>query len=245
MPRPDNFRLQGYSEDKPFIFISYARLDKNIVYPEITRLQREGYEIWYDDQDIVTGRSWGPEIQEALQECTCFIVFITQHASESSHVREEIRVALALDKPFIRIDWEKAVPPTEFKGQVDKIHALKRYSLHKPDYEKRLQRALSDHVAPRPRISALNKNLDDVSVPQALGISPRVIHFILIILAVLFTFMTIVAVATPFLASPNRDDLLSSPLAGILTGSVFLFIAVALTIAAYMVHRKYLQRSNA
>ena len=47
----------AYKGDQPYIFISYAHKDSNIVLPIIARLQQDGYRVWYDE-GIALGSSW-------------------------------------------------------------------------------------------------------------------------------------------------------------------------------------------
>lgn len=74
----DEASYLAWAESEPFIFVSYARGDRDFVYPEIERLKAEGYRIWYDKDEIQLGRSWSREIDEAIAACTCFLVFVTQ-----------------------------------------------------------------------------------------------------------------------------------------------------------------------
>src|SRR5687767_3070132 len=101
----------GSRAGEPFIFVSYAREDCYFVYPEIERLKGEGYYIWYDKKQIRPGRSWSNEINEAIEACSCFLVFITKRSVASKLVIGEIRQALNLKKPLMAIYWQKVVLP--------------------------------------------------------------------------------------------------------------------------------------
>ena len=39
----------AYKGDEPYVFVSYAHDDSSRVYPEITRLRDQGFNIWYDE----------------------------------------------------------------------------------------------------------------------------------------------------------------------------------------------------
>ena len=45
MERP----FSAYIGDDPYIFVSYAHEDAELVYPELTRLKDQGFKIWYDE----------------------------------------------------------------------------------------------------------------------------------------------------------------------------------------------------
>ena len=45
MQRP----FPAYQGDEPYVFVSYAHDDAPVVYPEISRLRDQGFNIWYDE----------------------------------------------------------------------------------------------------------------------------------------------------------------------------------------------------
>ena len=53
MERP----FPAYQGDAPYIFVSYAHDDAALVYPEITRLKEQGFNVWYDE-GISPGATW-------------------------------------------------------------------------------------------------------------------------------------------------------------------------------------------
>ena len=89
MPHPDERPSLVLMGGEPFIFVSYARADHELVYPEIRRLKGEGYRVWCDRWDIQPGLAWADEIyEEAIEDfsCSCFVVFATR-ASAAVRVR--------------------------------------------------------------------------------------------------------------------------------------------------------------
>lgn len=49
--------MRAYKGENPYIFVSYAHKDKDIVYPVIEELQNRGYRIWYDE-GIEASEEW-------------------------------------------------------------------------------------------------------------------------------------------------------------------------------------------
>ena len=41
--------FRAYAGEEPFIFISYAHINKDIVYPEMLWVKQKRYRIWYDE----------------------------------------------------------------------------------------------------------------------------------------------------------------------------------------------------
>ena len=55
----------AYRGNEPYVFVSYAHKDKDIVFPEIKRFNDAGFHVWYDE-GISPGNEWSDEIAEAL-----------------------------------------------------------------------------------------------------------------------------------------------------------------------------------
>ncbi|MDR1916898.1 MAG: toll/interleukin-1 receptor domain-containing protein [Synergistaceae bacterium] len=79
--------------DESFVFISYAHLDSDVVFPIIEGIGAKGYAIWYD-KGINISSTWTDEIANAIMNCSIFIIFITKESAESMYVRSEIEFAL-------------------------------------------------------------------------------------------------------------------------------------------------------
>ncbi|MBR5015554.1 MAG: toll/interleukin-1 receptor domain-containing protein, partial [Clostridia bacterium] len=92
----------AYRGTEPYIFISYAHDDKDIVFPEIKRFNEAGFHVWYDE-GISPGNEWTDEIANALEKCAVFVVMITPVSALRKNVLNEVNFALDEDKPFLAI----------------------------------------------------------------------------------------------------------------------------------------------
>lgn len=235
------------SRREPFIFVSYAREDCNFVFPEIERLKDDGYEIWYDKEQIQAGHRWSDQIREALEACSCFLVFITKRAVDPERrVLDEIRLALCLKKPLIAVYRQKVKLPLDLQGHLQEIQGLEFYDLDRPTYESQLGRALSQWVKPKPCCDGkgedLTQTVNATTSHIATGISPKLIFFILIVLGVFFSLFAIVTAAVPFFGNQVPGDPLGNPFAGFAAGALLLVIAIGLYISAFAVYRKHLRK---
>lgn len=131
----------AHTGDRPYIFISYAHSDAGIVHPEIQRMNQMGYRIWFDDS-IGPGKEWSEEIACALEKCTQFIVFITQQATKSRDVRNEISYALRKNKPFLPIHLEKTELPSGIALQLSGIQAIHKWQMDEQTYLHKLKISL-------------------------------------------------------------------------------------------------------
>lgn len=84
--------VSSYRGTAPYIFISYSHADTNRVVPIITRLQTDGYRIWFDE-GIEAGREWAVNIVDHLNTSTCVVAFLTQNYLISENCMDEIEHA--------------------------------------------------------------------------------------------------------------------------------------------------------
>ncbi len=55
----------AYRGNEPYVFVRYSHEDSDVVYPEITRLHEQGFNLWYDE-GISAGKNWRAAIGESL-----------------------------------------------------------------------------------------------------------------------------------------------------------------------------------
>ena len=72
--------------EEPYIFVSYAHKDSDVIFKEINRLNDAGYNIWYDE-GIEASSEWPEEIANAVLQCSLFLVFITPRSTASVNCR--------------------------------------------------------------------------------------------------------------------------------------------------------------
>lgn len=81
--------------DMPFVFVSYARADRERVSQVVDELKKLGIETWIDSQQLVAGESWQRSISDALRRATALLVFISPESMSSSWINMELEQALA------------------------------------------------------------------------------------------------------------------------------------------------------
>jgi hypothetical protein len=88
------------------IFISYAHADVIPVRKLYDDLRAQGFQVWFDEENLIGGQDWRLEIKNALQESDAVIVCLSATSvSKESFVQAEFSFALerALDMPEGRI----------------------------------------------------------------------------------------------------------------------------------------------
>src|SRR5437868_1014137 len=237
------------SGNDPFIFISYAREDQDLVDREVRYIEGLGYEVWIDKRQITAGSMWDEVIRDAIDRFACFVVFLTRISANSKNVKKEIELALKLRKPFIAVFCENVTLSPKLHGEVRKMQGLEQYLLPRKTFEEQLSSSLRNIGLTIPDRHNENDNdakaWDYNSSDKVQGISPKVIVFALNLLGIFFLFFGIVAIVIPFFSGQTPGDPLNNRLAGFLTGGLLIAVAGALRAAAFIMNRAYLRRGNA
>lgn len=85
--------FNAYTGDEDYIFVSYAHIDANHVFPIINRFHQHGHPIWYD-QGITAGHTWDNYVAEAIMGSSLVVVFVSTNSMSSENVQDEIKLAL-------------------------------------------------------------------------------------------------------------------------------------------------------
>lgn len=113
----------AYKGNEPFIFISYAHKDSEIVLPVIRRLQNDGNRVWYDE-GIAPGSQWDVYISEHLQGSASVLCFLSQAYLRSQNCRDELALARANGKPMNMIYIDDVQLSAGLKMRYGRIQAL-------------------------------------------------------------------------------------------------------------------------
>lgn len=79
----------AYKGEEPYIFISYAHLDSELVLPIIARMQRDGFRIWYDE-GIPPVEDWPQVLADRIDNCGFFLAFLSENYLASANCKDEI-----------------------------------------------------------------------------------------------------------------------------------------------------------
>ena len=139
--------FDAYKGESPYIFVSYAHKNSEVVFSHITRLHNEGFRIWYDE-GIDPGADWSDEIASALEGAAVFLVFISDAAVASHNVRKEIVFAIDQRKYMLCVHIEETELPSGLKMQLGNIQALLETRFHDKEkfYDKLFSSLLPDQT---------------------------------------------------------------------------------------------------
>jgi hypothetical protein len=141
--------FQAYAGTEPFIFVSYSHQDADSVFAELNELHELGYRIWFDE-GIDPGNEWPEEIANALKRSSLFLVFITPNAAASRNVRNEIQLALHLEKPFLAVHICDTQLPAGLQLSMGALQAVLKFRMSHKNYRRKMEKALPNIFRPTP-----------------------------------------------------------------------------------------------
>jgi hypothetical protein len=137
--------FEAYTGTEPYIFISYAHKNSDMVFPLIHNWHKLGYRIWYDE-GIDPGNEWPEEVANALEGCSQFVVFVTPESVKSKNVRNEINFALNLEKDFFALHLKETDLPSGLKLRMGDIQAIMKYRMTEGMYENKIKKVLREDI---------------------------------------------------------------------------------------------------
>lgn len=93
------------------VFVCYSRKDEDFVLSLAANLKSRGVTIWLDQWDIPSGADWDLTIDDALYDCSHFIIILSPNSIKSREVRSELRTAFDENKHMIPILYQSCRVP--------------------------------------------------------------------------------------------------------------------------------------
>lgn len=137
------------------LFLSYSRKDETNARRFAAWLEREGHDVWRDQDDIGGGSSFSLEIEKALKECDAVLVLWSAVSVQSAWVRDEAGFGRDTGK-LLPFSLDGTEPPLGFR-QFQSI-SLARWKGHRdPQDAERIRHAIS-RVASLPEVEPSPRN---------------------------------------------------------------------------------------
>ncbi len=145
----------AYRGDDAFIYVSYAHKDAVDIYPEISWLNAQGINIWYDE-GISPGSEWSDELANAVKDASALLFFGTPNSASSENCVDEISFALNNKTPVLSVYLQETSMPVGMQMRLDRHQAIMRYELSESKYREKLLSGLYTHLG-------LNRSSSDLS----------------------------------------------------------------------------------
>jgi tetratricopeptide (TPR) repeat protein len=138
------------------VFLSYSRKDEAKARRFAEWLEREGHDVWRDEDDIRGGASFSSEIEKALKDSDAVLVLWSVHSVQSMWVRDEAGYARDASK-LIPLSLDGTEAPLGFR-QLQAIGLSQAKGRREPASADRIRRAI-EQVAevPSPVAAASSK----------------------------------------------------------------------------------------
>ena len=148
MDKSKSIQPDVVGDDTPFLFISYSTDDAEEVQKILEILRRNHFRFWYD-MGLKTGMEWAEEIGERIEQCTQFLVIITENSIKSKYVRKEINMAVDAKKDgqILVLYLRNQILPYGLKLLLGNLQAISRHEYSdERDFEKAVCNAVSDEI---------------------------------------------------------------------------------------------------
>ncbi len=77
------------------VFLCHGKEDKDAVRTLYRQLEKDGFNPWFDEEDIIPGQEWEPVIKEAVREAEIVLVCLSKSSTtRRGFAQKEIRIAL-------------------------------------------------------------------------------------------------------------------------------------------------------
>lgn len=112
-----------YNGNEPYIFISYAHKNSDVVVPIIEALANNGFRVWYD-AGIEAGTEWPEYVAEKLLNSAVVIAFISKAALDSPNCRREINYSISHNKDVLSVYIEDVTLTPGMEMQLSTTQAM-------------------------------------------------------------------------------------------------------------------------
>ena len=151
------------------IFLSYARKDGKVAASRLrSELQRVGFEVWHDIEDMQGGLAWKEQLRQAIRKVDVVLVLMSPAAVESRYVEWEWETAITVEKKVIPLLISVCEVPRELKDlHYHNLSTEQEYVLGFASLIRDLTQANID-VATNKQSAAIPQAVDPISHKQHL-----------------------------------------------------------------------------
>lgn len=135
------------------LFLSYSRKDESKARRFTEWLERQGHDVWRDEEDIGGGSSFSLEIEKALKKCDGVVVLWSADSVQSAWVRDEAGFGRDAGK-LLPLSLDGTEPPLGFR-QLQSISVARWKGRRDPQEADRIRQAIS-RVAGHPEAERPN-----------------------------------------------------------------------------------------
>ena len=158
--------FSAYDGDDPYIFVSYAHEDAEVVFPHLLWLREHGVNVWYDD-GIGPGKNWRNEVARAMAGAHLFLFFVSPKSIESKHCLNEVDFALDSSRPLLSAYVAETRLTAALRFRIGNMQAVRLFGNAEEDGRHHMSAVI------RATLSQSRTEADSTSSPSATGNSPN------------------------------------------------------------------------
>lgn len=137
--------FKAYSGSEPYIFVCYAHVDAETVYPELSWLSSEGFHVWYDE-GIEPGLSWRDEVATSIMHCSLFLVYLSPRAVLSPVCLQEINLALNYERKILAVHLDETHLPPGLELSLSEKQAIYKKDYSELEFKTKVSGAVNKYV---------------------------------------------------------------------------------------------------
>ncbi len=128
-------------KDGKYAFISYSSKNQQMADSVRLLFQEKGIPCWMAPYDIPAGSKYAYVINDALENCGCLVLLLTNASQESQFVEREIERAITYRKPIVPLQLEQLQLNSGFKFYIgnSQIIAVPEIRADAPEFKKALE----------------------------------------------------------------------------------------------------------
>lgn len=124
---------------KKKVFISYSHRDKETAKVLAEILDRQGFSLFLDFQDLEAGEEWSERLKSELKGTSIFVPLISSDYIGSSYSMQEFGAAIATGKKIIPI----LLSPTTLPFNISKYQIIDRTKMGEREMNEKLLKAIA------------------------------------------------------------------------------------------------------
>jgi len=158
--------FSAYDGDEPYIFVSYAHEDAEVVFRHLLWLREHGVNVWYDD-GISPGKNWRNEVVRAMAGAHLFLFFVSPKSIESKHCLNEVDFALDSSRPLLSAYVAETRLTAALRFRIGNMQAVRLFGNAEEDGRHHMSAVV------RATLSQSRTEPDSASAPTATRNSPN------------------------------------------------------------------------
>ena len=135
-----------------YVFLSYSSKDQEFVKKIVELIESMGIEYWKAPEKIPAGSSYAKEIVNAIDNCSLFLIILSENSQSSIWVEKEVDCALSSSKKVIPYNIDGSSLNKAFKFYLNNVQMI----IHTPNSKKSIDELIGFLRPLQPEFKKMN-----------------------------------------------------------------------------------------